>query len=318
MTISRRRFISISAGMALAVKAGTVTAAERPVVWRGVVLGADAQLVIAGLPKQDARRIVDLALVEANRLEDIFSLYRGHSALAQLNRDGCLSAPPAEMLSLCSTADAVYKATGGLFDPSIQPLWQAYAENGGHVSPKQLTTARHLVGWDRVGFTSDQVAFERPGMALSFNGIAQGYITDRITDLLKAEGLRDALVKMGEIRAIGSDENGKPWKISQANYGENENNRKVRLRERAIATSAASGTTFDGAVSHILDPRSGNPSESRWQQVSVTHPSATIADGLSTAAVLMEEPELLFLAERFKSAGIIATDIDGGVISHNI
>lgn len=318
MTISRRRFISISAGMALATKAGTVAAAHGPVIWRGVVLGADAQLVIAGLPEKEARRMIDLALAEANRLEDIFSLYRNHSALARLNQDGRLRAPPAEMLSLCSTADAVHKATGGLFDPTIQPLWLAYAENRGHVSENQLATVRRLVGWDRVRFAPEQIAFEWPGMALSFNGIAQGYITDRIADLLKAEGLSNAIVKMGEIQALGSDANGKPWEISVANYGKNNTDRKVQLGERAIATSSGSGTTFDGSISHILDPRSGRPAQSRWRQVSITHSSATIADGLSTAAVLMEQMELLYLAERFKSAGIIATGIDGGVITQNI
>lgn len=103
-----------------------------------------------------------------------------------------------------------------------------------------------------------------PGMALTLNGIAQGYIGDRVAALLEAEGLTDILIDTGEHRALGQMPGGGGWPARLAQGG-------AALRNRALATSAPLGTVFDseGRFGHILDPapaspprRSGAPSAS--------------------------------------------------------
>ncbi|MEP3279194.1 MAG: FAD:protein FMN transferase, partial [Stappiaceae bacterium] len=134
MSLSRRRFMTISAGLALGASVPSAIAAGAstpPTVWRGIALGADAKLVLTGLPKPEAARLIALARAEINRLETIFSLYRTDSVLSELNRTESLENPPPELLNLLSIASAAHTATGGLFDPTIQPLWQAYAEHQG-------------------------------------------------------------------------------------------------------------------------------------------------------------------------------------------
>ena len=69
-----------------------------------------------------------------------------------------------------------------------------------------LQRALGLVDFNQVHFDQAAVAFARPGMALSFNGIAQGYITDRITEMLREAGLTRALEDMGEIRALNTQD----------------------------------------------------------------------------------------------------------------
>ena len=64
---------------------------------------------------------------ELRRLEAIFTLYRAESELSRLNRDGYLLAPSPEMLAALDLAGRVHVATGGRFDPTVQPLWRAYA-----------------------------------------------------------------------------------------------------------------------------------------------------------------------------------------------
>jgi thiamine biosynthesis lipoprotein len=121
-------------------------------------------------------------------------------------------------------------------------------------------------------------------MALTLNGIAQGYIADRVADMLGAEGLTDILIDTGEFRALGSRPDGTAWPVKLAAGGE------VPLVARALATSAPLGTTFDegASVGHILDPRSGTPAPARWREITVSSPSAALADALSTAACLFE------------------------------
>ena len=145
---SRRRFIGIAAASsalgllpwrALAFSARPQAGLE-PVVWRGVALGADAELHLLHPDRDAARRLIDSAVDELRRLETVFSLYRDDSALAVLNRQGHLNDPPADLLRLLSESRRFSVLTGGVFDPTVQPLWQLYA---GHFrSPAPIPTDR--------------------------------------------------------------------------------------------------------------------------------------------------------------------------------
>lgn len=277
---TRRRFLAISAA-AFALPAA---ARAQPVyTWTGIALGAGATIRLA---HSDAPAITARAAAEIARLEGIFSLYRADSALSQLNRDGRLAAPPFELLECLSLAGAVHHATDGLFDPTVQPLWAAYAQAGAQgtaVDLQTLDAARALTGWAGVAMDASAITL-RPGMALTLNGIAQGYIADRVAGLLQDEGLTNILIDTGEFRAVGGQPQGGAWPVKLAQGGE------VALTTRALATSAPLGTQFDaaGTLGHILNPKTGLTAAPRWQGISISAPSAALADGLSTAACLME------------------------------
>ena len=312
MSVSRRRFITISAGLALGAIVSPARA--KTVSWRGIALGAEAKLIITGLPKGEANRLVDLALAEIDRLEGIFSLYRTDSKLCELNRDGKLQAPPPELLSLFSKVDVIHRATGGLFDPTVQPLWRVYAEHAGKPSDNSIRQARRRVGWQHVGYDTAVVQFARPRMQLTLNGIAQGFVTDRIASLLKSEGVEHAVANIGEISALGNKSDGEPWQVRLTSGGNDPADEFVQLSNQAVATSTPMGTTFDGRKSHILNPLSGLPSAPYWKRVSVIHGSATIADGLSTASVLMAEAAIHKSLKTVTGSTLIARRSDNEVL----
>jgi thiamine biosynthesis lipoprotein len=256
-----------------------------PYRWRGIALGAPASITLV---HPDAPRLVAAARAEIARLEAIFSLYRTDSALMRLNASGRLSEPPAELLQLLGLCAAMHAATEGVFDPTIQPLWALFAmryARGAAPDDDAIAAAHARIGWRDVYYNTAEVGFARSGMALSLNGIAQGFICDRIAALLAAEGLTDALIDTGEVRALGSRPDGGPWRVGLA-----AGNLLVPLRDRAVATSAPQGTVFDaaGRIGHIFDPRTGRPG-GLWQNVTVTAPHAAVADALSTAFCLMDE-----------------------------
>lgn len=312
MMLSRRRFLTIAASTAVAGSA--VPVAAKTVSWRGVALGAEAKLIINGLPETEARRVINLARAEIERLENIFSLYRSGSALSMLNSNGRLQAPPLEFLSLLSRVSAVHAATGGLFDPTVQPLWRAFAEHQGGPAKAVVRNAREKVGWRFVNYTSKEIGFARPGMQLTLNGIAQGFITDRITALLRREGLANAIVNVGEISAMGHRPGGDPWQIGLMSDERAAVTDSVSVENRCVATSTPLGTTFDGVNSHILSPLSGGPVESRWQRMSIVHDSAATADGLSTAAILMDEAQLKQCIETVGQVVVNARRRDGSLL----
>lgn len=283
--LSRRRFISIMAGLpALAGSVGRAAQADTLFRWRGIALGAEAEI---WLDHPRAAEITDGAAAEIARLEAIFSLTRNTSALSRLNAVGQLDAPPFELLECLALSGRVHAATGGLFDPTVQPLWALYARTnaqGRNPAPDELAQALGPVGWSGVSFDESAIRL-RPGASLTLNGIAQGFIADRIADFLRAQGLTDVLVNTGEFRALGTMPDGEPWPVQLAAGG------MVGLSGRALASSAPLGTTFDqaGQVGHILNPATGLPAPPQWRLVSISAPSAAVADGLSTAACLMPD-----------------------------
>lgn len=292
--IDRRRFLTIAGG-ALAVGVSRTTFAALPDGmplrrWQGRALGASASITLAH-PR--ANELVPLLWSEVERLENIFSLYRRNSDLCRLNSKGTISSPPSELLELLSISEKVHVRTKGKFDPTVQPLWRLFGKSrssGTRPPEKEVARARTLIGWQGVSYNSRRVSL-RPGGALTFNGIAQGYIADRVSDILRNEGISDVLIDTGEIRALGNRPDGTPWRVGVAGLqGAAKPARRLELSDRAVATSSTMGTRLGpaGEIGHILDPNGGD-STGGSRQVSVIAKSAAWADGLSTALCLLDE-----------------------------
>jgi len=290
-TVSRRRFLTITA---CATVLGTQGAATPQITqWHATALGARATVSLA---HPDAGAIAEDVFAELRRLESIFSLYKPDSAISRLNRDGRLPAPPFELLELLGLCDRMHKVSGGLFDPTVQPLWSAYANpvSQRENDPNGLERAHALLGWSRVAFDSREISFARPGMAITLNGIAQGYIADRIARLLSRRGLSNLMIDTGELRALGGHPQGGGWPITVETV-DGQRVDAMTLRDTAMATSAPAGTRFSTGkqAGHILDPLTGRPSRAPWHLVSVTGPSAAVADGLSTAICMMKDHQVI-------------------------
>lgn len=306
--LTRRRFIRISAaaaGMTLVafpdrLRAAFIVedAARQLRVWRGVALGADAMLQLHHPDAEEADRLIDQCLTEVSRLEGIFSLYRDDSALRRLNRDGYLDGPPIELVELLGCAEEFSKLTAGAFDVTVQPLWELYANHFSAPDPDPsgpsraaITASLGRVGHDALEIDPARLSFAKPDMAVTLNGIAQGYITDRIVDLLRHAGVDRSLVDMGEIRAIGARPSGGPWIVGLEDpSAPGHVAERIEIENQAVATSGGYGTQFDreGRFNHLFDPTTGKTSW-RYLSVSVIAPDATTADALSTGFSLMSQ-----------------------------
>ena len=295
--LTRRRMIAIvatAAGSALLPR-GRTTQAGEPVRWHGSALGAQVSIEIYHPDRAEAERVMERCIQDVRRLELQFSLYRADSAICTLNRTGILVSPDADMVALLKTSLQFSDMTDGAFDPTVQPLWQLYA---GHFTsdkpdpegPPKETLAETLasVGRSHLLVSEDRIALTH-GAAITLNGIAQGYATDRVVERLRGAGLSTALVDMGEIRAIGARPEGTPWRVGLADPERpGALTDTVDLVDRAVSTSAGAGFRFDskGRFTHLFDPVTGR-SPSLYSTLSVIAPTATEADALSTAFSLM-------------------------------
>lgn len=290
--MTRRRFLSITAAMTLCgfLSTRSGTAATPPLMsWRGRALGAEAEIKLYHDDPSAARNALSRAVDELERLEKIFNLFDPVSAISRLNREGHLDAPPLDLVRALTEAERVSSITDGAFDASIQPVWALYADalarTGRAPSDAELEAVRPLVDWRGIDISERRIRFARPGMAITLNGMAQGYITDRVAERFAAAGFAHVLVDLGELRAAAGLPDGSPWSVAIRDPDNIAKElRRLALLEGALATSEAFGSSFrlgqrDG---HIVDPADLAPALG-IASVTVRAPTATMADLMSTA-----------------------------------
>lgn len=319
--ISRRRFIRISAaaaGLSL-LPSERPARSDTPVTWRGTMLGAIATMEIYHENRREAEQLITVACTEARRLERLFSLYLQDSALVELNRTGILVDPAPEMSDLLLISQRYAELSGGLFDPTVQPLWNLYADHFSQADPDpagpssaEVKAVLARVDYRRLSVDRDRIVMPR-GMALTLNGIAQGYLTDKMVELLRSHGVSHSLVDMGETRAIGSRPDGRPWEIGVADpdiVGRTET--ILPIVDRAVATSGAYGFQFDprGRFNHLFDPRTGRCA-SRYRSVTTVSRNATTADALTKPFSLMPEEQIRSLLPFVDIERVHLIDADG-------
>jgi len=303
--VTRRRVLQIFAsagGLAFTgnLPAALSTPSSAAQTWRGVALGARASITICHHDPANARRLLQRCAAEIRRLEDVLSLYRQGSAITALNRQGYLAYPPPDLVHVLSLARSYGEATGGAFDPTVQPLWTLYA---GHFvrsaapsdgpDQRSVERVRTMVDYRNMTVAARRIAFAHPGMGITLNGIAQGYMTDRVTDLLRNEGFVDVLVDLGEIRGLGRHTDGRPWSVGVKDPITADNKETLTIEDQAVATSAGAATRFEesGRHHHLFDPRTGKSTQ-RFRGITVIAPTATTADALSTAFASMDMEEV--------------------------
>jgi thiamine biosynthesis lipoprotein len=297
---TRRRALTVLAAAAGVPLLLTATRAQaRMVRWEGTALGAPASISLYHKDEAQAKAAIEAGLAELARLEAIFSVYRADSTLALLNREGKVTNAAPEFVELLTHALSLADKSEGVYDPTIQPLWQTYFQHFTSANPdpngpsaQQIEAARRLVDWRQVevNAATRSVAFARPGMGLTLNSGAQGYITDRVAEVLKGYGFSQMIVDMGEPRALDAKPDGSAWKIGIANPANpNQALSEIDVINKCVSTSGGYGTLFDeaGKFTHLIDPRSGQTAPALLG-VSVVAPTAMVADGLSAAMLLTD------------------------------
>ena len=318
--VSRRRFIGIvgaAAGMTLSPALGATKSSIHR--WNGAAMGAKATIEIIHSDANEAHRVIDLAISEIERLENIFSLYRAETSVSRLNRDGRLIAPPLELVDLLTRASAVSAMSGGAFDVTVQPLWARYRDhfsaNPGATALPAVDDILPLVDWRAVRSDGEAITFDRLGMAITPNGIAQGYVTDCVADILRRNHIDAVALNLGEVLTMGHRSDGRDWQVGISDPEEPARIAgRIACSNRAVATSGGYGTLFDHAqhYSHLLDPRTGRTAPIE-RGVSVVADSACLADAWSTAFALMDSASIRESAHGLENVEVYVATPNSGL-----
>ena len=308
--INRRRILKIIGVASLGGVAGaTIINAQnhklQKVTWEGISLGAPSEITIYHSNRKHAEIALKNSLHKLFYLENLFSLYNKNSQLSLLNKNGIIHSPDPEMINLLSLSKKYSNITNGAFDITVQPLWNLYKESfknsGKAPTQKKIIETLNLVNINNIDIKKNQIKYLVKGMSSTFNGIAQGYITDKVAEVLIESGINNTLVQIGEYRGIGEHPDKRPWRLLISNPEHSTTIGSVEFVNTAVATSAGMGTVFEnsGKYNHIFDPQNGS-SPNKHLQNTVTAKTATEADALSTAFLIMGEKESSLIAKKRK------------------
>ncbi len=242
-------------------------------------------------------------------INDTFNKFNPNSELSRLNRlkayeKAPISKPLADMLLFCKE---IHTLSEGRFDPTVEKamqLWKGSLEKGALLDKAQLEDARASIGLDKVHLDKGIFYKTADNLAIDLGGVAKGHAIDLIADMLRAKGIKSALINWsGELCAFGEHPEKRAWQVMIPAYVKK--GVKLPLENQALATSGDYLQNWSVAVKdkvmtfcHILDPRSAWPLEIKPKStacVSVAAKSCILADALATSAMVFQDSKTLEL-----------------------
>ncbi len=321
-TATRRQWLRLSMGLSAGLLTPLARAANAEKVdrlqWRDrVMVGLGTTLSFRAGHADGARveAALDAAVASIRHVERQMSLFDPDSALSRLNRDGVLRNPHPDLVRVLRLAQRVSRNSGGAFDVTVQPLWLAWAaaqRDSRLPTRDELAAARARVGWQYLSVRSDVIRLARPGMALTLNGIAQGFAGDLAVNAMRTHGIEHALLDTGEWSMLGSSPEAGPWTLGVGNPRTGDTLiARLASDGRAIATSSDAHYRFgnDDAHHHIFDPQTGySPRE--LASVTVLAPSCALADALTKVMFMGSAAHALTLARHWQ-VDVLAVEKSG-------
>lgn len=319
----RRTLLSASiglgslSGLAYVVGAQSDALSElMPFSGSGLAFGTTVKVtVLHGDPLVAQAAIAD-ALQQVRHIDALMSLYQERSQVFQLNLHGQLEAPEPHLLQVLNYAKQLSSQTAGAFDITVQPLWSAFSQaqsNGVLPTAQALAKAQALVNWQNLEVSDHQIRLATPGMAITLNGLAQGYAVDLALEALRSRGMVHALIDTGEFGSLGTKAAGQLWVLGIKHPRQSDAlAARVPLDGRPLSTSGDYETVFssDYVHHHIFDPSSGD-SPTSLASVTVLAPTGMMADGLSTAFMVMGADKALALAAQLPQVDAMLIDKNG-------
>lgn len=296
--LGRRGFIKIVAAagtMGLAAHMGwdALQGATRVQETR-MLMGTVVNLSVIGENREAAAAAVQSCFLRMAGLEDVFSRYRSHSQVSQLNRKGQLAQPHPDLVRVIHQALEISRLTSGKFDITINPLLEIYQqyqkEQQGLPPARLIEEALPRVDYRKVQMEDDLIRFASPGMSITLDGIAKGFIVDQGIEDLREKGFGNVLVEAGgDLAAQGVNQRQEPWRIGILSPREQEKLLvRIPVQDRALATSGDYQHHFseDLKAHHIIDPQRG-VSSPELASVTLLASSGMLADGFATAVMVL-------------------------------
>lgn len=232
------------------------------------------------------KKSIQLILTDClNKFIKNYSRFDVNSLVGKLNSEHCIVDPPDEMLKMFQHAHRMFQVSRGAFDISV----------GGNLATFGYgTLVDHTLFdknfWDKVEISSKLIKTPE-GTVVDLGGFGKGWLIDVFADILRDNGIGQFIVNGGGDLYVQSD-----TEIDIALEHPFDSTKFIghtKIKNGALAVSSVvkrSWVRQGVKYHHIIDPITGNASNSNIISSFVKADSALIADSMAT--VLIIRPEL--------------------------
>lgn len=290
------------------------------------MLGSPFEITVVAKDSVAGKQFTDLAIAEVKRIENQISDWIPTTQISLVNKNAGIQAIKVdlEVYDLLERAIKISEITDGAFDisyASMDKIWKFDGSMTAMPTAEAIKKSVAKIGYKNIILNKqDQTVFLKvAGMKLGLGGIGQGYIADKVKELLVANGCQSGIVNVsGDINAWGKQINGKPWTVGIINpMNKNKVFATFPLENSSVETSGnyEKYVMFDGIrYSHIIDPRTGFPAQG-VVSVSVFAKQTEIADALATGIFVLGVEVGLDLVNQLKGIECIIVDDKGKIHS---
>jgi len=295
-------------------------ARQRTVQRTETIMGTQVTITVVAPTAGEAEAAVEAGMAELRRLDAMMSLYKDDSEITMVNRvagRGSVKVSP-EMIEVVDAAAEVSKLSDGAFDVTVGPLvvlWQMKLKGGDLPTAAEISRVLPLVNYRNVVIDrkASTIFLRRSGMIMDLGGCAKGYGADRVAAIFRGRGITNAVIAVaGDIWVLGNREDGKPWRIGVQHPRDKDRTLAVlELRDRYISTSGDYERFVireKKRLHHIIDPRTGAPSEGAIS-VTLVGDRGALVDPLTTALFILGQERGTAIAEKL---GVDAVFVDAG------
>ncbi len=273
----------------------------------------DTLCTITTYSKSDSKAI-DKAFDESARIHRLADFFDNQSDVSRINNAKADDAVTidADVMNMLVTAGEVFQKSNGAFDITVAPvssLWDFNSENSAPPGDSEIGVLLPLVDFDALTLdvSNMTVAKSFSDMKIDLGGIAKGYAADRAAAVLKKYGVKNALIDFGgNIVVLGKNPNTKDgiWRIGlQTPYAATGDYSEIlEISSGAVVTSGTYQRYFEHngrKYHHIIDPKTGYPSNQDYDGVTVSAESAALSDCLATAVFVMGKDKGTVLAAEY-------------------
>ncbi len=294
---------------------------------QGYVFGTLVDVSIYGEDEAKARAAVGEVLREFQRLHDLLHAWQP-SELSELNSafaQGEGKAVSPELAAMLRDAAQLSEQSGGLFNPAIGGLiglWGFQSDEFQPLLPEADKVAALVAANPRMSdlvFDGDRVGSRNRSVKIDLGGYAKGYALDRAADLLRKQGINNALVNIGgNVMALGRHGD-RSWRVGIQHPRKSGALATMELQDgEAVGTSGDYQRYFelDGRrYCHLIDPRSGWPVQGVQAVTILTRgPRAgLLSDAASKPLFVAGRDGWLAAAQRMELSGAMLVDAQGGI-----
>jgi thiamine biosynthesis lipoprotein len=293
-----------------------------------VSMGSSFEITVTAKNKEKGYYYIDLAINEITRIEKLISSWDKDSQTSKINNYAGIKPVivDLELFDLINRSIKISELTKGAFDisyASMDKVWFFDKQMESFPNSEIIKKSIQKVGYDKIILDSrkSSIYLKDSGMKISFGAIGKGYAADKAKELLINEGIKSGIINAsGDLNAWGKQKNGKDWMVAITNPL---NTKKVYswlpINNSSVATSGNYEKFIkfnDKVYSHIIDPRTGYPSEGILS-VSVFCKTAELSDALATSIFVMGIETGLDLINQLKGVECIIIDNKNNIIKSN-